>query len=40
MARLFFEHHACRFQEIDQQQDIGKDVYVDLADKASALRSR
>jgi hypothetical protein len=33
-ARLFFEHHACRFQEIDQQQDIGKDVYVDLADKA------
>ena len=33
-ARLFFEHHACRFQEIDQQQDIGKDAYVDLADKA------
>src|SRR5437016_13661502 len=33
-ARLFFEHHACRFQEIDQQQDIGKDVNVDLADKA------
>lgn len=31
-ARLFFEHHACRFQEIDQQQDVGKDVYVDLAD--------
>jgi len=37
MARLFFEHHACRFQEIDQQQDIGKDVYVDLADKALCL---
>lgn len=33
-ARLFFERHACRFQEIDQQQDVGKDVYVDLADKA------
>ena len=33
-ARLFFEHHSCRFQEIDQQQDIGKDVYVDLADRA------
>ena len=32
-ARLFFEHHACRFQEIDQQQDIGKDVYFDLADE-------
>jgi hypothetical protein len=36
-ARLFFEHHACRFQEIDQQQDIGKDVYVDLADKARCV---
>lgn len=33
-ARSFFEHHGCRFQEIDQQQDIGKDAYVDLADKA------
>jgi Domain of unknown function (DUF4365) len=33
-ARLFFEHHRCRFQEVDQQQDIGKDAYVDLADKA------
>jgi hypothetical protein len=32
-ARLLFEHHACRFQEIDQQQDVGKDAYVDLADK-------
>jgi hypothetical protein len=29
-ARLFFEHHSCRFQEIDQQQD----VYVDLVDEA------
>jgi len=34
MARLLFEHHAWRFQEIDQQQDIGKDVYVDLANEA------
>lgn len=34
LARLFFEHHGCRFQEIDQQQDIGKDAYVDLADTA------
>lgn len=33
-AGLFFERHACRFQEIDQQQDIGKDAYVDLGDKA------
>jgi hypothetical protein len=33
-ARLFFEHHGCRFQEIDQQQDIGKDAFVDLADDA------
>ncbi len=32
-ARSFFEHHGCRFQEIEQQQDIGKDAYVDLADK-------
>jgi hypothetical protein len=31
-ARYFFEHHGCTFQEIDQQQDIGKDAYVDLAD--------
>ena len=33
LARLFFEHHGCRFQEIDQQQDIGKAAFVDLADK-------
>src|SRR5437667_4584073 len=33
-ARLFFEHHNCRFQEIDQQQDIGKDAFVDLADSS------
>src|SRR5579883_2612089 len=32
-ARLFFEHHECRFQAVDQEQDIGKDAYVDLADK-------
>ena len=38
-ARLFFEHHACRFQEIDQQQDIGKDVYVDLAERRGSRRS-
>ena len=31
-ARLFFEHHECRFLEVDQQQDIGKDAYVDLVD--------
>ncbi len=31
-TRSFFERHDCRFQEIDQQQDIGKDAYVDLAD--------
>jgi hypothetical protein len=33
-TRLFFEHYGCTFQEIDQQQDVGKDVYVDLADAA------
>ncbi|MEQ1947239.1 MAG: DUF4365 domain-containing protein [Bryobacteraceae bacterium] len=33
-TRLFFEHHACTFQEIGQQHDFGKDAYVDLADKA------
>lgn len=33
-VRSFFEHHGCRFQEVDQQQDIGKDAYVDLVDKA------
>lgn len=33
-ARLFFEHHACTFQEVGQQHDFGKDAYVDLADKA------
>jgi hypothetical protein len=33
-ARLFFEHHGCTFQEIDQQHDFGKDAYVDLADEA------
>lgn len=31
-GRMFFEHHACTFQEIDQQQDFGKDGYVDIAD--------
>jgi hypothetical protein len=31
-ARLLFEHEKCRFLEVDQQQDIGKDVYVDLVD--------
>ncbi len=34
MARQLFEHDNCRFQEIDQQQDIGKDAYVDLVDTA------
>ena len=32
-AGQLFEHHECRFQEVDQQQDIGKDAYVDLADQ-------
>jgi hypothetical protein len=31
-ARTFFEHYRCRFQEVDQHQDIGKDAYVDLVD--------
>lgn len=34
VARLFFEHHGCTFQEIGQQHDFGKDAYVDLADEA------
>lgn len=33
-ARSCFEHHGCTFQEIDQQQDIGKDAYVDLAEES------
>jgi hypothetical protein len=33
VARLFFEHHGCTFQEIGQQHDFGKDAYVDLADE-------
>lgn len=32
-ARSFFEHHGCTFQEIDQQQDIGKDAFIDLVDE-------
>ena len=31
-ARSFFEHHACRFVDVPQEQDIGKDAYVDLVD--------
>jgi hypothetical protein len=34
VARLFFEHHGCTFQEIGQQHDFGKDAYVDLADES------
>jgi Domain of unknown function (DUF4365) len=34
VARLFFEHQGCTFQEIGQQHDFGKDAYVDLADEA------
>ncbi len=29
-ARTFFEHHGCVFQEVAQQNDFGKDAYVDL----------
>ena len=30
-ARTFFMHNRCKFQEIDAQNDFGKDVYVDVA---------
>jgi len=33
-TRLFFEHNGCTFQEVDQQQDFGKDAYVDIGDQA------
>jgi len=36
-VRSFFEHHACRFQEVDQQQNIGKDAYVDLVDDDACI---
>lgn len=32
-ARSFFEHHAFRFVDVPQEQDIGKDAYVDLVDE-------
>lgn len=31
---VLLDHHECRFQAVDQEQDIGKDVYVDIADNA------
>jgi len=31
-TRTFFEHHGCTFQEIAQQNDFGKDAYVDIAE--------
>ncbi len=37
LARFVFEHHGCRFQEIDQQQDIGRDAFVDVADNAGIM---
>jgi hypothetical protein len=30
-ARTFFMHNLCKFQEVDLRNDIGKDVYVDIA---------
>ena len=30
-ARTFFMHNRCKFQEVDLRNDIGKDVYVDVA---------
>ena len=31
-AQAFFEHNGCVFQEVAQQNDFGKDGYVDLSD--------
>lgn len=31
-AQTFFEHNGCVFQEVAQQNDFGKDAYVDLSD--------
>ena len=30
-AQAFFERHGCVFQEVDQQNDFGKDSYIDIA---------
>ena len=30
-ARTFFMHNRCKFQEVDLRNDIGKDVYLDVA---------
>lgn len=32
-AREFFENASCVFQEVDQQNDYGKDAYVDVGDR-------
>ncbi len=34
-AQAFFEHHGCVFQEVAQQNDFGKDAYVDIGENAS-----
>jgi hypothetical protein len=30
-AQTFFEHNGCVFQQVAQQNDFGKDAYVDLS---------
>ncbi len=34
-AQAFFERHRCIFQEVAQQNDFGKDAYVDIGDEGS-----
>ncbi len=34
-AQTFFERHGCVFQEVAQQNDFGKDAYVDIGDDES-----
>lgn len=34
-AQAFFERHECIFQEVAQQNDFGKDAYVDIGDEGS-----
>ena len=39
MQLRFFERHGCVFQEVAQQNDFGKDAYVDIGDDGSSCFS-
>ena len=38
-AQTFFEHNGCVFQEVAQQNDFGKDAYVDLSHQSLSFRT-